>query len=91
MSRGSRNRRSTTEPGASAEPVGGADNEAVDTEEIEEDGGRKAYGYWEDWDAVMDSPVWARRNSIGSIGGASLKSLGGGEYIYPSYTFQPSA
>ncbi|KAJ8487437.1 hypothetical protein ONZ45_g14340 [Pleurotus djamor] len=59
-------------------PEAGADNEAVDTEEIEEDGGRKAYGYWEDWDAVMDSPVWARRNSIGSIGGASLKSLGGG-------------
>ncbi|KAF4570098.1 hypothetical protein EYR40_009084 [Pleurotus pulmonarius] len=66
--RGRRKRRLTS--GSSALDTSGSPDPADgDDEEIEEDGGRKAYGYWEDWDAVMDSPVWARRASLSSRGG----------------------
>ncbi|KAG6821217.1 hypothetical protein H0H93_004039 [Arthromyces matolae] len=36
---------------------------SVDTDEIPDDLGRSARGHWEDWDAVMDSPVDHRRHS----------------------------
>ncbi|KAF9461232.1 hypothetical protein BDZ94DRAFT_1264311 [Collybia nuda] len=34
---------------------------SVDTDEISDDHGRGARGHWDDWDAVMDSPVFDRR------------------------------
>ena len=33
---------------------------SVDTDDIPDDYGRSARGHWEDWDAVMDSPVYDR-------------------------------
>ncbi|KAG6902576.1 hypothetical protein C0995_014583 [Termitomyces sp. Mi166 len=36
---------------------------SIDTDEISDDHGRSARGHWEDWDAVMDSPVYARTHS----------------------------
>ncbi|KDQ27084.1 hypothetical protein PLEOSDRAFT_1097386 [Pleurotus ostreatus PC15] len=65
--RGRRKRRLTS--GSSALDTSGSPDPADGDEEVEEDGGRKAFGYWEDWDAVMDSPVWARRGSLSSRGG----------------------
>ena len=36
------------------------DQESPDTSDISDDEGRGARGHWSDWDAVMDSPVFAR-------------------------------
>lgn len=36
------------------------DESSLDTDEISDDEGRAASGHWSDWDAVMDSPVFAR-------------------------------
>ncbi|KAG5718045.1 hypothetical protein E4T56_gene14693 [Termitomyces sp. T112] len=36
---------------------------SIDTDDISDDHGRSARGHWEDWDAVMDSPVYDRRHS----------------------------
>ncbi|KAG6869200.1 hypothetical protein C0993_009063 [Termitomyces sp. T159_Od127] len=36
---------------------------SIDTDEISDDHGRSARGHWDDWDAIMDSPVYARRHS----------------------------
>ena len=36
------------------------DESCLDTDEISDDEGRAASGHWSDWDAVMDSPVFAR-------------------------------
>lgn len=41
--------------------AGGYDSgSSVNTEDISDDEGRKARGHWDDWDAVMDSPVFER-------------------------------
>ncbi|KAF7289090.1 hypothetical protein HMN09_01357200 [Mycena chlorophos] len=37
-----------------------------DEEEIPEDHGRKAFGHWEDWDAVLDSPIFDRHSAASS-------------------------
>ncbi|KAG6856223.1 hypothetical protein H0H87_006374 [Tephrocybe sp. NHM501043] len=34
---------------------------SIDTDELSDDHGRAARGHWEDWDAIMDSPVYDRR------------------------------
>lgn len=36
------------------------DESSLDTDEISDDEGHAASGHWSDWDAVMDSPVFAR-------------------------------
>ncbi|KIM44629.1 hypothetical protein M413DRAFT_25086 [Hebeloma cylindrosporum] len=36
------------------------DQESPDTSDISDDEGRGARGHWSDWDAVMDSPIYAR-------------------------------
>ncbi|KAG6897819.1 hypothetical protein C0992_010623 [Termitomyces sp. T32_za158] len=40
-----------------------SDSSSVDTDDISDDHGRSARGHWDDWDAIMDSPVHARRHS----------------------------
>ncbi|KAJ7230465.1 hypothetical protein GGX14DRAFT_583369 [Mycena pura] len=37
-----------------------------ESDEIPEDAGKRAFGHWEDWDAVLDSPVFDR--PLGSAG-----------------------
>ncbi|KAF8239286.1 hypothetical protein L208DRAFT_1374705 [Tricholoma matsutake] len=39
---------------------------SIDTDDISDDHGRSARGHWDDWDAVMDSPVFDRRHSSAS-------------------------
>ncbi|KAF5383623.1 hypothetical protein D9615_003554 [Tricholomella constricta] len=38
---------------------------SIDTDELSDDHGRAARGHWEDWDAVMDSPIYDRRHQSG--------------------------
>jgi hypothetical protein len=46
------------------------EDDGFNTDEME-DAGRKARGYWDDWDAVMDSPIFERRFSFRSSRSAS--------------------
>jgi hypothetical protein len=41
------------------------DDDDIDTSDME-DHGRKARGHWEDWDAIMDSPVFERSRRLTS-------------------------
>jgi len=40
-----------------------SDKDSIRTEDISDDEGRAARGHWADWDAVMDSPVFDKRES----------------------------
>jgi len=54
----------------------GDDQESPDTSDISDDEGRGARGHWSDWDAVMDSPIYAKSNrfSMGDSPSASIYS-----------------
>ena len=43
--------------------VSASDRDSIRTEDISDDEGRAARGHWADWDAVMDSPVFDKRES----------------------------
>ncbi|KDR80643.1 hypothetical protein GALMADRAFT_207651 [Galerina marginata CBS 339.88] len=43
------------------------DESSPDTSDISDDEGRAARGHWSDWDAVMDSPIDARRSKRLSV------------------------
>ncbi|KAL0955267.1 hypothetical protein HGRIS_004157 [Hohenbuehelia grisea] len=61
--------------------------ESGDESALDEDEGRKAYGHWDDWDAVMDSPVSTRRRSISqSHSGAEDEFM---PPITPSVSIEP--
>jgi hypothetical protein len=47
---------------------------SVDTDEISDDHGRSARGHWEDWDAVMDSPVFDYRHCSASNPPSPMRS-----------------
>lgn len=44
-------------------PGSGSDRDSIRTEDISDDEGRAARGHWADWDAIMDSPVFDRREN----------------------------
>ncbi|KAF8892126.1 hypothetical protein BD779DRAFT_1670471 [Infundibulicybe gibba] len=51
------------------------DSSSVDTEDISDDEGRAARGHWDDWDAVMDSPLVATKSRRGTMDEAAFKAL----------------
>ncbi|RDB23683.1 hypothetical protein Hypma_009158 [Hypsizygus marmoreus] len=56
-------------------------NTSVDTDEISDDHGRAARGHWEDWDAVMDSPVYNPRHPSGPGSPVIPLSLSSSKFI----------
>ncbi|KAF8659824.1 hypothetical protein AX16_001709 [Volvariella volvacea WC 439] len=46
---------------------------SLNTDEISDDEGRKARGHWEDWDAIIDSPVFDREQGKGGSPVASRR------------------
>jgi len=44
-------------------PGSGSDKDSIRTEDISDDEGRAARGHWADWDAIMDSPVFDKREN----------------------------
>ncbi|KAF7309442.1 hypothetical protein MIND_00315000 [Mycena indigotica] len=52
-----------------------------ESDDAAEDGGRKAFGHWEDWDAVLDSPIFDR-HSGGSSPNASRRASAAAPAIF---------
>ncbi|KAF9454225.1 hypothetical protein P691DRAFT_809772 [Macrolepiota fuliginosa MF-IS2] len=65
-----------------------SDGDSIRTDEISDDEGRAARGHWSDWDAIMDSPVYDRKNKRLSVESTGVVGYEGGNISPPQSTRQ---